>query len=221
MRQDIFADLRTLLGPDRAIGDSLLPPAAFFATNAALGLEWASVLGLVVGAFVAAFRLVRGHRLLAAVYGLAAVVLSVVVALRTDNAAGYVLPTILMTAALAMLTVVTIVVRRPMVAWVSAFVRGWPMTWYWRDDVRPAYAHVSWYWVVFYVARVALVWAAYEAAGLSVLLVVRVLVSWPTMLPLVIVSYVRGNRRLHELGGPTVDEHRSGARGPFALQRGF
>lgn len=221
MRQEIVADLRSLLGPDRAIGDSLLPPVAFFATNAALGLEWAAVVGLVFGVGVAGFRVVRGHRLLAAVYGLAAVLLSVVVALRTDDAAGYVLPTIVMTAGLAVLTVTTIAVRRPMVAWVSAFVRGWPMSWYWREDVRPAYAHVSWYWVGFYILRLAAVWAAYEWGSLGVLLVVRVLVSWPTMLPLVITSYVRGNRRLHELAGPTVEEFRAGAAAPFALQRGF
>ena len=53
------------------------------------------------------------------------------------------------------------------------------------------------------------------------MLTVRVLVSWPTMLPLVIVSYVRGNRRLHELAGPTVAEFRAGAAPPFGLQRGF
>lgn len=221
MRREIVADLRSLLGPDRAIGDSLLPPVAFFATNAVLGLQWAAVIGLMFGVAVAAFRVVRGHRLVAAVYGFAAVLLSVVVALRNDDAAGYVLPTIVMTAGLAVLAAVTILVRKPMVAWVSVFVRGWPMAWYWRDDVRPAYARVSWYWVVFYVARVAAVWAAYEWASLAVLLAVRVLVSWPTMLPLVIVSYVRGNRRLHELEGPTVEEFRLGAPPPFGLQRGF
>jgi hypothetical protein len=42
MRAEIIADLRSLLGPDRAIGGSLLPPVAFFAANAALGLEWAA-----------------------------------------------------------------------------------------------------------------------------------------------------------------------------------
>lgn len=221
MRQEIIADLRSLLGPDRAIGDSLLPPVAFFATNAALGLEWAAIVGLAVGAVVAGFRAIRGHRLLAAIYGFGAVALSVVVALRTDDAAGYVLPTIVMTAGLAVLTVATIVMRRPMVAWVSAFLRGWPLAWYWRDDIRPAYAHVSWYWVGFYVIRVLVVWAAFEWGGLGLLLVVRVLVSWPTMLPLVIASYVRGNRRLHELRGPTVDEFRTGSPAPFARQRGF
>lgn len=221
MRQEIIADLRSLLGPDRAIGDSLLPPVAFFAANAAFGLQWAAVIGLAFGAVVAGFRAVRGHRLLAAVYGFGAVVLSVVVALRTDDAAGYVLPTIVMTAGLAVLTVVTIALHRPMVAWVSGFVRGWPMAWYWRDDVRPAYSHVSWYWVAFYLVRMMAVWAAYEWGSLGLLLVVRVLVSWPTMLPLVITSYVRGNRRLHELRGPTVDEFRAGDLAPFALQRGF
>ena len=48
MRQEIIADLRSLLGPDRAIGDSLLPPVAFFAANAAFGLQWAAVRGLAM-----------------------------------------------------------------------------------------------------------------------------------------------------------------------------
>jgi hypothetical protein len=221
MRQEIRADLRSLLAPDRAIGDSVIPPVAFFATNAIAGLGWAAVVGLAVGAGVAAWRVVRRHRVAAAIYGFLAVVVSVLAALRTDRAAGYVLPTIVMTIALAVVTAVTVFVRRPMAAWVSRFVRGWPGSWYWRDDVRPAYAQVSWYWFVFYLARTAAVWSAFEWGSLGLLLVVRVLVSWPTMLPLVIVSYVRGNRMLHALGGPTVREHIALARPPYGRQRGF
>lgn len=221
LRREIVADLRSLLGPDRAIGDSVLPPAAFFAANAAVGLGWAAVVGIVIGVAVAVWRVVRRHRLAAAVYGLLAVVVSVVSALRTDRAAGYVLPTIVITLALAVATAVSIVVRRPMTAWVSWFVRGWPRSWYWRHDVRPAYAHTSWYWFAFYLVRTAAVWFAYRYASLGVLLVVRVLVSWPTMLPLVIVTYVRGNRLLHRLGGPTVVEHVSRADPPWGRQRGF
>jgi len=221
MRREIVADLRSLLGPDRAIGDSLLPPVAFFAANAIAGLGWAAVVGLTVGVGVSAMRVIRGHRWAAAIYGLAAVVISIVAALRTDRAAGYVLPTIVMTLVLAIATAITILVRRPFTGWVSMFVRGWPGSWYWRDDVRPAYSITSWYWCGFYLARATAIWIAYRYAGLGVLLTVRVLVSWPTMLPLLIVSYVRGNAKLHDLGGPTVEEHVADAPPPWGRQRGF
>lgn len=221
MRREIAADVRSLLGPERAIGDSVVPPVAFFATNAIAGLEWAAVVGLAAGVGVAGWRVVRRHRLAAAIYGLSAVVIAVVSALRTDRAAGYVLPTIVITVGLALLTAASIVARRPMVAWVSRFVRGWPASWYWRDDVRPAYSHTSWYWFGFYLVRAAAVWVAFSYAGLGVLLVVRILVSWPTMFPLVVVTYVRGNGMLARLGGPSVADHLAVAPRPWARQRGF
>ncbi len=221
MRQEIVADLRSLLAPDRAIGDSVVPPVAFFTTNAIFGLGWAALVGLAVGVAVAGWRILRRHRVAAAIYGFAAVVISVAAALRTDRAAGYVLPAIVMSLLLAVVTAVSVVVRRPMTAWVSRFVRGWPRSWYRRNDVRPAYAHVSWYWFVFYLARAAAVWSVFVWGSLGTVLVVRVLVGWPTILPLVIVSYVRGNRLLHELGGPTVQEHIALAHPPFGRQRGF
>ena len=46
--------------------------------------------------------------------------------------------------------------------------------------------------------------------------------SWPTIIPLLIVSYVYGNRKLHRLGGPNVDEFLAGAEPPYeGMQRGF
>lgn len=188
-RQEIVADLRSLLGPDRAVGDTVIPPLAFFVTNALAGLGWAAVIGLVAGAVLAVWRWAHRHRLASAVYGFAAVAVSVASALRTDRAAGYVLPTIVMTAGLAVLTAVLVFARRPMARWVSAFVRKWPLSWYWRDDVRPAYARVSWYWFAFYTGRVTAV--------------------------------VRGNRRLHLLGGPTVEQNIAASPPPFGHQRGF
>jgi hypothetical protein len=50
----------------------------------------------------------------------------------------------------------------------------------------------------------------------------KVLTSWPLIVPLLIGTYVYGNRKLHKLGGPNVDEYLAGIHPPYTgQQRGF
>ena len=109
-----------------------------------------------------------------------------------------------------------------MTAWTSWFLHRWPLDWYWRDDVRPAYATVAWFWVVYWTLRSGVQAALFNEGRTELLAVVRVLSGLPIGIPLLIGSYIFGTWRLRTLGGPSIDEHTSGAEPPYqSQQRGF
>lgn len=222
LRADLRADLTGLFTGERTLGDSLLPPLIFVAVNALLSLGPASTSALAAGGIVALWRIRRGQRVVYAMGGIAAVGFAAWLALRSGRAESYFLPGIVSAAGWAAVAVVSIVVRRPLAAWSSWFLRRWPLPWYWRDDVRPAYAEVTVLWAVYFAVRAGLQWVFYLREQPEILAAVKVATSWPTILPLLILSYVYGNRRLHRLGGPNVDEFTAKSDPPFlGEQRGF
>jgi hypothetical protein len=222
LREDIRNDLRDLFTGERTIGDSFPAPLVFVAVNAFAGLGWAAGAALAVGVAVAAWRVRKGQQVVYALGGIVAIGFTGFLALRSGRAESYFLPGILSAAAASIGTIVSIVVRRPLAAWTSRFMRGWPLDWYWRPDVRPAYAGVSWIWAGFFAMRAAVQGLLFVNGEPELLAIAKVLTSWPTIIPLLIVSYVYGNRKLHRLGGPNVDEFGSGASPPFVGgQRGF
>lgn len=219
---DLRADLRGLFVGDRTVGDSFLAPVAFVAVNALAGLIPAAVAALLVGGGVAAWRVRKGQKVSYAFAGIVAIGFAAFLALRSGRAESFFLPGIVGTALLAVASVVSMIARRPLAAWSSWAQRRWPIEWYWRPDVRPAYSTVTAVWALYFAARAGLEWYFYLAQRPEALAAAKVLTSWPTILPLLVVTYVYGNRQLGRLGGPTVAEFEAGITGPFAGgQRGF
>lgn len=222
LRQDVRDDLRSLFVGDRTIGDSFPAPIAFVVVNAWAGLGAATVAALVVGAVVAAWRVRRGQQVVYALGGIVAIGFAALVALRSGRAEGYFLPGIVSAFGWAAVAVVSMVVRRPLAAWSSWLFRRWPLDWYWRHDVRPAYTMVTVVWAAYFVLRGGVQWLLYVDRKPELLAAAKLATSWPTILPLLVISYVYGNRRLHRLGGPNVEEFAAGAAPPFVgSQRGF
>lgn len=219
---DLRADLRGLFVGERTVGDSFLAPIAFVAVNALTGLIPAVVAALLVGAGVALWRVRKGQKVSFAIGGILAIGFAAVLALRSGRAESFFLPGIVGTALLAAASVLSMIARRPLAAWSSWAQRRWPIDWYWRPDVRPAYTEVTGVWAIYFGARAGLEWYFYLAERPAALAAAKLLTSWPTILPLLVATYVYGNRRLGRLGGPSVAEFKGGLIGPFAGgQRGF
>ncbi len=219
---DLRADLRGLFTGKRTIGDSTLPPIVFVVMNAWQGLGAAVAAALVVGGLLTVVRLWRGGSLSYALGGIGVVAVAVVFALRSGRAEGYFLPGILSNSGYAVAGIVSVAARRPVLVFVSWFVRRWPLGWYWRDDVRPAYTAVTWIWIAYWASRAVVQWLLFIDGRTELLGAVRVISGLPVGIPLVVVSYIYGNRTLHRLGGPSVAEYRKGAAPPFSeQQRGF
>jgi hypothetical protein len=218
-RAEIRAELSEFLDNDRSIIDSAVAPIVFVAVNAFVGLGWAVVAAGAIGLAVLARRITTRGQPGYAIGGLLATIGAALLALWLGRAEGFFLPGILANAGYAAVGVVSIVARRPLVAWASAFTRRWPRDWYWRNDVRPAYTMVTWFWVAFWAIRGGSQLALFRAEQPEVLAGVKILMGWPMGIPLVILSYVYGTWRLGSLGGPSVEEHRAGTDPPWEGQR--
>ncbi len=199
-----------LLGDRRVLVDSVLPPVVFVVANALGGLAVAAAAAIGLAVATLGVRLLRRQRLLYAVSGLGGVLLGVAVALVSGDASGYFLPGIVSNAALGVACVVSVLARRPLVAFTSAAIYRWPLEWYWHPRVRPAYSEVTWLWAAYYAAKTALAVVLYRSDATAALGAVRVATGWPALALLLLVTYVYVERRLRRLGGPGVEEFRAG-----------
>lgn len=218
-RAELRSELSEFLDNDRSLIDSAVAPIVFVGVNAFASLGWAVVAAGVVGVLVLIRRIaVRGQPGYA-IGGLLATIGAALLALWLGRAEGFFLPGILANAGYVTLGVVSVAVRRPLIGWISAFTRRSPRNWYWRDDVRPAYTMVTWFWIGFWAIRGGVQLALFQAEQPEALAGVKILTGWPMGIPLVILSYVYGTRRLRSLGGPSVAEFEAGTEPPWEGQR--
>lgn len=216
---EIWDELRLVLGGRSSLLDSLIPPIAFAILNALLGLDYAVGLSIALALIIAFVRLRRGQSFLFALGGLAGVGVAVLVVRLLGRAEGFFLPGIVTGALTLLLALLSLVVRRPLVAWTSLIARRWPGAWYWHPQVRPAYGEVTWLWVFYFSARLLLQIVLFQTESATALAVANVVTSWPTMILLLVLSYLYGTWRLRNLGGPSVEEFKSGAPPPWESQR--
>ena len=219
---ELREELSGLFTGERTVGDSALPPILFVAVNALLGLTPALIAALMLGALITLVRLRRGGTIAYAFGGIGAVGIAVLFVLRSGRAEGYFLPGILSNAGYATVGAISILAKRPITAFTSWFLHRWPLEWYWRDDVRPAYAEVAWFWVTYWALRSGIQAILFADGRTELLGAVRVISGLPIGVPLLIGSYLYGTWRRDRLGGPNIAEFTAGAEPPFAgRQRGF
>lgn len=204
------------------LADGVIPPLVFVVADAAWSVRVAAAAGVGSAVLIVGARLATGARLRFAVSGLAGTALAAGLAAGSGSADAFFLPGILSGAATTVLLLVSILVRRPAVAFTSWLARGWPLDWYWHPRVRPAYTAVSWLWAGFFGVRAAVQFSLFQAGATGTLAATRVALGWPAILALLVATYVLGRRRLARLDGPSVAEFESGDPPPWSGQeRGF
>ena len=215
VHDDIQDEIRDLFVGDRTLGDSFAPPLLFVAANALWGLGTAAAVAIVAGVLVAGWRASRGQKGIYALAGIFGVAFAAFLALRSGRAESYFLPGIVSTVFYAGGTLLSILVKRPLSGWTAWAYRGWPRDWFWRDDVRPAYSHVSWWWFWYFVIRGGVSVWLFATERVELLAIWKSITSWPVILPLFYFTYRIGVRRRDALGGPNVEEYLAGAEPPF------
>jgi hypothetical protein len=219
---EIIEELCMVLSGRSNILDSILPPLFFVLLNVIWGVQVAIWASLGLAALIAVYRLFRRQSLLYALGGAGGVAVAAAVAYLLGSAEGFFLPTIITGGITLLLALVSVLIGRPMVAYTSYVARRWPLDWYWHPKVRPSYSEVTWAWVVFFGLRLLLQFNLFQQAEASLLGVAQFLTGWPATIVLLIISYLYGTRRLRKLGGPSVEEFKSGAEPPWeGQQRGF
>ena len=218
MRAEIRAEMRYLVSGRIAIADGVAPPLLFVVANTLWGVTVATVVAIGSAAVIMAWRLVRGRPIRFALAGLAGTALAAGLALRSGSAGNFFLPGIISGSATTLVIILSIGVRRPFVAWSSRLTRGWPFGWYWHPNVRPAYSRASWIWAAFFASRTLIQWRLYVGGDTAALGLVKVVLGWPSLLVLLVATYVLGRRWLVALGGPSVEEYEAGLSQPWQGQ---
>lgn len=202
--------------------DALLLPLAFALTNAFFGLTAGALAALGLGLVLVVIRLVQKQPWTYTLAGMALVGLAAGLTLLTKDAVNYFLPALITSGVLVLAALTSLALGKPLAAWASHLTRGWPLDWFWRDDVRPAYREITWAWMAFFLFRLGLQLTLYLRGQAGALAWTETLLGWPVTLIVLVASYIYGIWRLRQLGGPGVDEFIAKSPPPWQGQtRGF
>jgi hypothetical protein len=219
MLREIFAELKEVVFQRGGFIDAFLPPILFVVVQALWSFQAAMWGALAVAVLLGGFRLLNGQNVLYALGGAAGVLLAIGLTRLLGGEENFFLPTLLTNALTVFLCVVSVLARRPLVAWTSFIARRWPRDWYWHPKVRPAYAEVTLFWAVYFLAQFAAQLYFYLIEAEGQLAWLNVVLGWPATILLLVISYLYGTWRLQNLKGPSVEEFEAGADPPWQSQR--
>ena len=219
--RELLEEFRLVLG-NGSLLDAILPPVIFLIINSIFGFQAAMWTSLGLAIVIAGLRLGRGQSMLYALAGIGSVGLAIGIAWLLGRAVGYFLPNLVSGGMTLALALVSLLIRRPIVAWTSFIARRWPLEWYWHPKVRPAYTEVTIAWTIFFAARLSWQYSLYQAQAASQLAFINTLLGWPALIVLLVLSYLYGTWRLQILNGPSVEEFHNKVPPPWEGQkRGF
>ncbi|MDA2892966.1 DUF3159 domain-containing protein [Mycolicibacterium sp. BiH015] len=161
---------------------SALPVIVFAALNALAGLTPALIAAVVVGALVLTWQLVRRESTRPALFGFAGIAVGAGFALVTGQAKDFYLPGIWMYLAMAVVFTVSVVVGRPLIGVVWAWMTGRDDTWRRTRRVRMAFDLVTLMMAAVSATRFAVQYYLYDTDQEGMLAVARIAMGWPIFL---------------------------------------
>lgn len=219
---ELLDEFRTVFAGRNSFLDAILPPILFLLVNGLAGFQAAMWSALALSVFFAILRIIRKQSLTYTLAGVGSVAVAIGIAWFLGRSEGFFLPGLISGSMTLLLTIVSLVIRRPMVAWTSYIARRWPLDWYWHPQVRPAYSETTFGWAVFFTARLFLQYAVFQSEDVSLLTMTNFITGWPFTIALLVFTYLYGTWRLAKLQGPSVEEFRSHTPAPWqSQQRGF
>ncbi len=216
---DIYDELKKLVFSRPDMADLVLPPLVFLILHFAAGLYPALFVSLFMTAGFVIFRWTRKKSAKRSLEGLLVILIAFGLVFLLKREEGVFLPSMLTGAVTAVLALLSIAAKRPLVAWMSFLSRGWPLDWYRHPKVRPAYTETTWLWALYFSLRLAGQIIYFQQGDVDQLVFFNFLLGWPGILGLLIVTYIYGIIRLGRLGGPSVEEFRNGTDPPWTGQK--
>jgi hypothetical protein len=217
--RELLDELRTVFAGRNSFLDAILPPILFLLVNGLAGFQAAMWSALALSIFIAAARIVRRQPLTYALAGVGSVVFAIGIVWLLGKSEGFFLPGLVSGSMTLLLTILSLVIRRPLVAWTSYIARRWPLDWYWHPQVRPAYGETTFAWAVFFAARLFLQYSVYQSENVALLAVTNFITGWPLTILLLVFTYLYGTWRLAQLQGPSVEEFKNNTPAPWQGQR--
>ena len=219
-KEEIFEELSSIFL--NKTFDALLPTLVYAVSNYFLGIQTAVILAVTTALVVFSRRIIKKENWKYSLTGLIVVIFASSIAFLSNNASNYFIPALTTSSLFLLASIITIVIGKPLAAWASHLSRGWPLEWFWRDDVKPAYREVTIFWALYFALRLTIQLNLFFSDAVLNLAWVNIILGWPALTVVLIISYIYGIWRLNNLGGPGVDEFKKGKEPPWDGQkRGF
>lgn len=217
--RELLEELSAVFAGRNSFLDAILPPILFLLVNGLAGFQAAMWSALGLSVVIAVMRIIRKQSLIYALAGVGSVAVAIGIVWILGKSEGFFLPGLISGSMTLLLTIVSLVIRRPVVAWTSFIARRWPLDWYWHPQVRPAYSETTFAWAIFFAARLFLQYSVYQSEDVSLLAVTNFFTGWPFTILLLILTYLYGTWRLVQLKGPSVEEFKNNIPPPWQGQR--
>jgi uncharacterized membrane protein len=202
--------------------DAIVPPLVFVVVNGYLGLSIAIIISLVIALIFFIYRVVSKQSFSYALFGLAGILLAGGFAFVANNATNFFLPDIITNGFILVLSIGSLIINKPIAAYLSHLTRGWTLAWFWRKDIIPAYREVTYMWTAFFLIRTIIQVVLFIGNDVNALLWTSTIMGLPATFLILTISYVYGIWRLKQLGGPGIDEFDANKKPPYRGQnRGF
>ena len=202
--------------------DTLIPPIVFLIVYNTFNLNIAILVSLSLSILIWIYRIIKKENQKYAVIGLIALAIAALFSYLNNNPSTYFIPDILGSALSLIAAIITLMIRKPLAAYASHFTRGWPLEWFWRDDVRPAYMEVTILWLLYFLLRTSVETIFFINNAVEGFVWFNTIIGFPLLIGVLTISYVYGIWRLRKLGGPGVDEYIEDKEPPYRGQtRGF
>jgi uncharacterized membrane protein len=202
--------------------DAIIPPLIFVIINGYLGLSIAIIVSLVIALIFFIYRVVSKQSFSYALFGLVGILLAGGFAFVANNATNFFLPDIITNGFILVLSIGSLIINKPIAAYLSHLTRGWTLNWFWRKDILPAYREVTYMWTAFFLIRTIIQVVLFIGNDVNALLWTSTIMGLPATFLILTISYVYGIWRLKQLGGPGIDEFDANKKPPYRGQyRGF
>ncbi|MBD3155570.1 MAG: DUF3159 domain-containing protein [Candidatus Aenigmarchaeota archaeon] len=220
--KEILEQLNEVLIKRRNTLEIILPSIVFLIVNITLGFSYAVLVSMMSSFLFTIYKLLKGNSIKYSVLGFFGALFSVLVTRFLGRLEGYFLPGIAINFLIIVLSVLSLILRKPLVSWASHLSRGWSLNWYWHEKVRPAYTEVTLFWVLILSIKLVIQIFFFRLGNPDLFGTVNVITGWPLTVFILILSYVYGSWRLKNLNGPSVQEFEKGKKPPWKGQnKGF
>lgn len=219
MLKDLYSEITGFINGKTI--DAIIPSILFVSLNTLFGLMIGIIGSIVFSISLILFRLYQKKDVKYGLVGLGMLFIASILSLLTNNPNTYFLPDLLTNLLIVIGIVVSLIIRKPFAAYASHLTRAWPLEWYWRNDIKPAYLEVSIIWFIFFALKsIIQIINLFESNINSSF--INLLLGFPFMLIVMSISYIYGIIRLKQLKGPSVDEFKNKSEKPFKGQtKGF
>lgn len=217
---EIKEELKELNFNQEGVFDSVVAPLVFVVTSNFSTLNQAILLTGLLLAALFLYRLLKKQNLKFVFYGLIGTIVALFLARVQGSASGFFIPGIVRDLSIAVVGLVSIIVKKPFTIYSSKAIRKWPQEWYVHEQVRPAYTRVAIIWTVYLFLKGGLQVIFFNSP--EILVTIKLLSSNQTTLILLVATYMVGQNKLQSLSGPSVDEFINGTPPPWkSQQKGF